>query len=108
MTSSTAATDNRMHRGTYMVEEQLNLLERQEYSSSNTSTNGLCRRQQQWMGLQHTAQQQQQQTNRIWSLDSSKSTNVDQLERTQSSISCTENLSGSSQHADPDCNKLVV
>ncbi|KAI7896937.1 uncharacterized protein EV154DRAFT_178500 [Mucor mucedo] len=86
-----------------MVKEQLNPLERQEYSSSNTSTNGICQRQRQWMGLQLTAQQQQQ-TNRIWSLDSLRSTNADQLERTQSSISCTENLSRSSQHADPDQN----
>jgi hypothetical protein len=52
----------------------------------------------QWMGMQLTTEQQQT-PNRIWTLDSPRSTNVDQLERTQSSISRFEDLSKTTEHA---------
>ncbi|KAI8058853.1 hypothetical protein BDF21DRAFT_430126 [Thamnidium elegans] len=68
-----------------------------------STENGLCRRQQQWMGMQHTAETQQT-TNRIWTLDASGSTNVDQLERIESSVPCFENFPSSQEHADPNQN----
>lgn len=40
-----------------MVEEQHLSLERQEYITSNTSEDGICRRQRQWMGLQFATAQ---------------------------------------------------
>jgi hypothetical protein len=94
----TSTTNRRMHSGAYLVEEQHHSLEWQEHITTDTSTNNLCRRQQQWMGMQLTTEQQQT-PNRIWTLDSPRSTNVDQLERTQSSISRFEDLSKTTEHA---------
>ncbi|KAG2234670.1 hypothetical protein INT48_005822 [Thamnidium elegans] len=68
-----------------------------------STENGLCRRQQQWMGMQHTAETQQT-TNHIWTLDASGSTNVDQLERIESSVPSFENFPSSQEHADPNQN----
>jgi hypothetical protein len=90
----TSTTDRRMHTGAHLVEEQHHSLERQEHIATDTSANRLCRRQQQWMGMQLTIVQQQT-SNYIWTLDSPRSTSVDQLERTQSSISRLEDFSES-------------
>ena len=67
-------------------------VDRQKYSITNSSTDRLCRCQQQWMGLPFTSPQQHTQ-NHLWPLGSSRSLNVYQLGRTQGRFSRSEYIS---------------
>ncbi|KAG2211369.1 hypothetical protein INT45_010582 [Circinella minor] len=94
----TIATTSRMHSGTYMVEKQSHSLERQKYSTTNTSTDCLCRCQQQWIGLQFTSSQQQT-TNSLRPLVSPRGPNVYQLARTQGCFSRFEDFPSPQEYA---------
>lgn len=94
----TATAVLRMFTGTQLVERQSSYVERQEYTSSDTSTNNLRGCERHRMGMQFTTSESNT-TNSLWTLESPRSIDVDQLERTSSSISGSTNLSQSQQYA---------
>ncbi|KAI8880744.1 hypothetical protein K501DRAFT_335170 [Backusella circina FSU 941] len=93
-----ASVDNGMHQGTALVATQLATMEREEYPSPNTTTYNFCRRKQHGLGLQPQSTESTS-INSIWLLDSPRSSNVNQLERTEGSLPCVTNFSSLTEHA---------
>ncbi|KAG1508258.1 hypothetical protein G6F52_011433 [Rhizopus delemar] len=86
-----------MYQRTSLVATKPTTVEREEHSPTNTSTNYICGRQQHGMGMQsHNTTPTT--PHRPWTLDAPRSTNVDQLERVESGLSSTTNISSPPQH----------
>ncbi|CAO3687168.1 unnamed protein product [Rhizopus microsporus] len=87
--ATTSATG--MHQGTLMVAMELPIVEREEHLNARSL----------WMQSVSTESTTFQ---HIWTLDTSRSTNVDQLERAENNVPYIEDVSSLSQHADTDSN----